>query len=104
MYFAVQEFGDQLEFWLVPDNPSSEARVIVSAEGGRKRYVFGWNRERPDVRDARLHATGLCGFSINPEVMPEIGTGQPLELYEHDSNLLVYRKPPPDVVERRILH
>lgn len=95
--------ADSLDLWVVPDNPGATPAVIVSTDGGRTRRREETNRFRPDLKDLRIHSTGNCGFIMTAENLPEMAGDDPFEIYEAESNLLVYRRAPKDCLRTRVL-
>ncbi len=103
MLFAVHEMDQKLDMWVVPDNPGAVPAIIVSTDGGRTRRREDTNWFRPDLKDLRIHSTGNCGFVMTVENLPEMAGDDPFEIYEAESNLLVYRRAPKDCVRTRVL-
>lgn len=103
MLFAVHEMENSLDLWVVPDNPGAAPAIIVSTDSGRTRRREDTNRFRPDLKDLRIHSTGNCGFLMTPENLPEMAGDDPFEIYEAESNLLVYRRAPKDCLRTRVL-
>ncbi len=89
--------------WVVPDNPSAVPAIIVSTGGGRTRRREETNWFRPDLRDLRMHSTGNCGFLMTPENLPEMAGEEPFEIYEAESNVLIYRRSPKNCLSARVL-
>jgi hypothetical protein len=52
---------------------------------------------------AGRHETGLCRFRIDVEMLPALPELQNLELTDADSGLLIYRRPPVDIVHKKVL-
>lgn len=88
--------------WLAPDNPSAPASVTVVLDG-RERHHVPATLGRLDVLQAGLHPSGECGFILDEERYPWYRATGPLEIYDSQSNLLLFRRDPPAPSEIRLL-
>ena len=83
--------GDKIYGWVVPDNPLVLSSVIIRSRGREiakittsiydENFVkFGW------------HSTGYCNFEINKSNVPGLEEIRDLELFDADTNVLIYRR------------
>jgi hypothetical protein len=91
MLFTIDVAGDFVGGWLVTDNPAATPVLTVVLKSGRERRALKSDLFRPDLKNAGLHSTGLCGFVLDQETCPGFEPGQPIEVYDAASNLLMYR-------------
>ncbi len=94
--------GSRITGYLVPDAFSAvpTLRVVV---GDRDVLTFEANEVREALVGAGRHETGKCGFSIDTEMLPELKKLGDLELYDAETGILVYRRPKPQFVKKKIL-
>jgi hypothetical protein len=98
MLFNVEaDRGNQIVGYVVPDdfNKSSTLRII---DGGSKLAEVPCVEERPALVVAGRHATGRCGFTIDESIIPNLAKNEGLELYEAETNILIYRRRKADEV------
>lgn len=94
MMFSIDHVSETaIGGWLAPDNPSAIVAVIVVDERGERHHVPA-TIVRPDVRQAGLHGSGLCGFILNETSHPWFRPTGALEIYDNYSNVLLYRRTP----------
>lgn len=104
MLYNVEEKGARVAGWLAPDNLTAEPYLIVCLDDGRKRVEVPANRHRPDIKGLRWHDTGNCGFLIDPETCPGYDPARDVEVYDGQTNFLLYRRGPPDPAAIRLFH
>lgn len=93
MRFHIEnDTGNAIVGWLVPDNPLATSRVAV-ALGGRRVAEVPASVVLPDIKGWGWHSTGLCAFVINEEVVPGLTASERVELYDVDTNVLLWRRP-----------
>ena len=92
-----QDQGAQLSVYVVPDAGGTVPSVRLRSEG-RELLVLRANQEIPALVQAGRHSTGLCGFSIDESLVPDLAGYTDLEVTEAETELLVYRRPIPDVI------
>ena len=92
MIFYVEEHVDEIVGWILPDNPASIPSVVVIMDHGRRTVRLESNMERPDLKNSGFHNTGQCGFVVKPETCEGYEPGCAVEVYEADSNILMYRR------------
>lgn len=95
--------GDRIHGWIVPDNPLAVSRVVVSVAGQRLAEVPATLTE-PVFQQNGWHSTGQCVFELTEAEVPGLSAMPVLELYDADTNVLVYRRVPQErLVDRRVL-
>ncbi|MCJ2094967.1 hypothetical protein MKK67_21045 [Methylobacterium sp. J-072] len=98
-YFIDHDHGDSIRGWIVPDNPLAISRVMVSVGGQRVAEIPASVTDEAFKRNG-WHATGQCTFVVTPAEVPGLPDIARLELYDADTNVLVYRRMPPDGLVR----
>ena len=102
-FFIDFDHGDVIHGWIVPDNPLAVSRVVVSVEGRRLAEVAATITE-PTFQQNGWHATGQCVFELRDSDVPGLAAMPVLELFDADTNVLVYRRTPREgLVDRRVL-
>ena len=94
-YFIDHDQGDSIRGWIVPDNPLAISRVVVSVEGRRVADVAASLTDETFKRNG-WHATGQCTFVLTAAEVPGLPNLPRVELYDVDTNVLIYRRAPPD--------
>lgn len=91
--------------YLVPDGFSGEPSIVVRSNGEAvlTRPVNEMRAASATLVAAGRHATGACGFSIDEQALPSLSEMKDLEIFDADSGVLIYRRPGPDVLPKRIL-
>lgn len=103
MLFSLeQDLGDRLILYAAPDGFSGSPRLRLSA-GGRDLGVCGANELRLSLVSAGRHETGMCGFNIDEGLVPDLARMHDLALFDEDTGLLIYRRPPPDRLQLKML-
>ena len=104
MRFAFDhDSGDQIDFWITPDNPLSVPRVVVSADG-RPAGSFEAGIVDGGLVAQGLHATGQCRFRLTETDIPGLSAIPQLEMRDADTNVLVFRRAPREtLVQQRIV-
>ena len=85
--------GDVIRGWVVPDNPLAISRVSVSIEGRRVAEVSAIHTD-PNFIHLGWHATGQCHFEIRDTDVPGLAGIERLEIYDVDTNVMIYRRTP----------
>jgi hypothetical protein len=103
MLFNIEvDEGSRVVGYLVPDAFSGSPSVRIS-DGKRDLLVLPCQEERASLVAAGRHATGRCGFTIDETIIADLARQESLELYDQDTNLLIYRRRPSlQVVHERI--
>jgi hypothetical protein len=103
MLFSIEEdTGERIAGYIVPDGYSDVPTIRVCNKG-KELYKFLANEKREALVHAGRHETGQCGFSIDTSVLPNIRDLVDLELFEADSDILVYRRPQPHNIKKKLL-
>lgn len=103
MLFSVDEdAGNRIVGWIMPDNPSHTPAVAVY-EDDKKLGEIKARVMRPLLREQGLHDTGLCGFVVDSDAIPQLAKMGRLQLYDTATGLLIYRRQPrSEVVQSRL--
>lgn len=80
---------------MIPDGFSDEASVIVTRDDGTA-MSFPCDQLRLGVMQAGRHATGMVGFRVDEERMPDLALQRRLVIQDAKTGLLIYRRPPVD--------
>ncbi|TXN78284.1 hypothetical protein [Methylobacterium sp. WL8] len=95
--------GEEIRGWIVPDNPLETSRVILSINGKRVLELPA-SITADQFRELGWHSTGKCIFLLTTTAFPELSSVKNLELYDADTNVLVYRRVPREgLIDRRVL-
>ena len=79
--------------WLTPDNPSVKPRFIVEIPG-RPPIEFDANVMRQDILDLGWHSTGQVGFSLDCELIADLGEIEDVRLIDYHTGMTIYRRAP----------
>lgn len=91
MLFSVEEDqGSTIRLYVVPDSAGTAASVHVKANGVELATVTA-NEQRPAIVAAGRH-TGLCGFNIGADIIPDLASHADLEILDAATGLIVYRR------------
>lgn len=94
MHFSIDEdAGSHIIGWIMPDHPSATPHVKVFTDGEVRRVVPA-TVLRPLLREHGLHDTGICGFYIDEEQVPNLSQIADVELYDEATNIRIYRRRP----------
>ncbi|WP_267425903.1 hypothetical protein [Methylobacterium sp. GC_Met_2] len=94
-FFIDHDQGNSIRGWIVPDNPLAISRVAVSVDGRRVAEISASVIDEAFKRNG-WHATGQCTFVLTHAEVPGLPEIPRLELYDADTNVLIYRRLPPD--------
>lgn len=87
----------------MPDNPVATSRVFVTVEGRRVAEVASTGVDDA-IRSNGWHSTGQCVFEVTEATVPDLPSLRRLEIYDAETNVLVYRRAPRDgLVQGRLL-
>ncbi|APT30649.1 hypothetical protein MCBMB27_01358 [Methylobacterium phyllosphaerae] len=98
-YFIDHDQGVAIRGWIVPDNPLAISRVVVAVDGRRVAEVPASVIDEAFKRNG-WHATGQCTFVVTEAEVPGLTEIPRLELYDADTNVMVYRRVPPEGLVR----
>jgi hypothetical protein len=93
------DMGDTIVLYFVPDSAAG-APTIVARSNGEDVLSLSANETRQALVEAGRHQTGECGFRIRS---PGLAGMADLELYDADTNLLIYRRPSERRLRKKIL-
>jgi hypothetical protein len=93
--------GDRVTGYLVPDGYSAVPIIRVCSRG-EQILVFQANELRESLVAAQRHETGRCGFTIDLASVPKLTTIPDLELFDHQTGLLIYRRPQPFMIQKKL--
>lgn len=94
-FFVDSDTGASISGWLVPDNPSEVPEFIVRIPG-RRDVELPANVLRPDLRDIGMHSTGLAGFHIDLQVVPDLPDLVDVTVLDAQNVVPIYRRPNPN--------
>ncbi|GJE28587.1 hypothetical protein [Methylobacterium organophilum] len=98
-FFLQSDSGDRIVGWVVPDNPAAVSRVHVSVHGRRVAEIAATGFDA-NIVALGWHSTGQCVFQVTEEHVPGLGALDRLEIRDADTNMLVYRRAPPEGLSR----
>ena len=97
MLFGVEEDqGSTIKVYVIPDSGGTAASVRVKSKGVELATVMA-NVQRPEVAASGRHS-GLCGFNIGADVIPDLASYGDLEIVEATSGMIVYRRRTADMI------
>lgn len=103
MLFNIErDTGNEIVGYLVPDNFSSICRVRL-LNRGEVVSIFETPEERAALVAGGRHENGRCGFTIDDRDIPNLAMQSDVELYDHDTGCLIYRRVKPGMVEKKII-
>ncbi|MGO9006990.1 MAG: hypothetical protein ACLQIQ_08405 [Beijerinckiaceae bacterium] len=97
-----QDFGERVIGYVVPDGYSGVPTIRVCNKG-EELYTFAANEKREALVHAGRHETGQCGFSIDTSVLPDLRDLGDLELFDAETDILIYRRPRPHNIKKKLL-
>lgn len=98
MLFNLQEdLGSKLSVYVVPDGGGTVPSVRVRSQD-TELLTLKANVVIEALVQAGRHTTGLCGFSIDETLIPDLAAYAMLEVVEAETNILVYRRRMPNAV------
>ncbi len=92
-FFIDYDNGDRIRGWIVPDNPLAISRVAVAVDGRRLAEVEAAHTDIVFKQNG-WHSTGQCTFELTDAEVPGIAVLPRIELYDADTNVLIYRRAP----------
>jgi hypothetical protein len=84
--------GSRIHGWLVPDNPGVTPSVIVAIPDREEIRVTATVNRSDVVELGFHHATGLIGFSIDENLIPDLAQIQEIEILDGEGRLPIYRR------------
>ena len=103
MLFNIErDEGNRIVGYVVPDTFSGTAAIRIT-DGQRDLLVLQCLEERAALVAAGRHATGQCGFTIDETLVADLSRQEGLEIYDNETNILIYRRrPPTEVIQKRV--
>ena len=89
-FFVNKDVSGGIHFWLAPDNPRAISRVFVSVDGRRTAELSAWITD-DTIRANGWHSTGQCVYMITEKELPELASANRIEIFDADTNILIYR-------------
>ncbi|MVA59453.1 hypothetical protein [Agrobacterium vitis] len=89
------DMGNTVGGWLVLDNPS-DIPVFRFSVSGRQDLIFKSNVFRRDLQDIGIHTTGMAGFHIDEQIVPDLSSLSEFVLREATTGLPLYARYNPD--------
>lgn len=86
------DHGHTLEGYVIPDGFSDEASVVVTLDNG-SRITRPCDQLRQAVAQSGRHASGLVGFRLDANIIPNLEAQKYLAIHDLKTGLLVYRRP-----------
>lgn len=103
MLFNVEaDTGSCITGYVVPDGFTQEPMLSIRL-GGDEVLTIPANQPREALVGSGRHGSGRCGFAIDEDALPGLPGMTDLSLYDVDTQLLIYRRPQPDSIPKRIL-
>lgn len=103
MLFNIEsDSGVRVTGYIVPDGYSGVPAIRVCNEG-REIITFPANECREALVNARRHETGQCGFSIDTAMVADLPALTALELFDVETNVLLYRRPRGNNIKKKLL-
>lgn len=104
MLFNIEvDEGTRIVGYLVPDAFTGSPSLRIT-DGIRDLIVLPCQEERAALVAAGRHETGRCGFTIDGAIIADLARQEALEIYDQETNTLIYRRrPPAQVTQKRIL-
>ncbi|CAN2532256.1 hypothetical+protein [Methylocapsa aurea] len=92
MLFNIEaDRGDQIVGYVVPDDYSASPTLRIT-QSGIEIAELPCREARPSLVAAGRHATGLCGFTVDDSIVPDLALNQSLEIREAESGIMIYRR------------
>lgn len=103
MLFNIEyDGGDRIIGYVVPDGYTGEAKLKICAND-RILLETTTAEDRPALVAAGRHQTGKCGFTLDSTVLSGIDGVSDLEIYEESNNILIYRRPRANFIQKKVL-
>ena len=102
-FYVDHDLGALSRCWVAPDNPVAISRIYVTLEGRRVAELDAWLVDDV-IRLQGWHSTGQCVFEITDAQAPGISQARRVELYDADTNVLIYRRSPrTDLIQAKVV-
>jgi hypothetical protein len=97
-----EDSGERVAGYIVPDGYSAVPTIRVCNKG-EELYVFSANEISEPLVNVGRHETGQCVFSIDTSVLPDLRDLADLELFDAETDLLIYRRLRPHNIKKKLL-
>ncbi len=94
--------GGRVSGYVVPDGFTTHPNLIVRGRG-TELLTMATNDPRDTLVAGGRHQTGMCGFVIDEDMIEGLADIDDLEIVEADSGVMIYRRPQPTHIPRKIL-
>jgi hypothetical protein len=103
MLFNIEvDEGTRIVGYLVPDAFTGSPSLRIT-DGQRDLLTVPCREERAALVAAGRHETGRCGFTIDETIIANLAQQEALEIYDQESNILIYRRrAPSQVTQKRV--
>ena len=103
MLFNIEvDEGTRIVGYLVSDAFSGSPSLRIT-DGQQDLLILPCREERAALVAAGRHDTGRCGFTIDEATISNLAQLDALEIYDQETNFLIYRRrPPSQVTQKRI--
>ncbi|GJD99992.1 hypothetical protein [Methylobacterium isbiliense] len=91
-----------LLFWVTPNDMRQTPRVRIILDRGAAIEIEA-SVEFANIKEWGWHATGLCGFDVTEAICPGLGAASHVEIYDCETNFLLYRRIPAPQKDVRLL-
>lgn len=92
MLFNIEaDRGDQIVGYVVPDDYTASPTLRIT-QSGIQIAELPCREARPSLVAAGRHATGLCGFTVDSSIIPDLVSNQSLEIRDAESGIMIYRR------------
>jgi hypothetical protein len=104
MLFNIEvDEGTRIVGYVVPDAFTGSPSLRIT-DGQQDLLILPCREERTALVSAGRHETGRCGFTIDETIVANIAQQEALEIYDQETNTLIYRRrAPARVTQKRIL-
>ncbi len=104
MLFNVErDLGDVIVFYVVPDAFSAVPSVRLSSQGAVVLELEA-NEQRQALVAAGRHESGRCAFAVDSDMAPGLAGMEDLTITDVETGLLIYRRPGPNIVRKKVLN
>jgi hypothetical protein len=103
MLFNIEvDEGTRIVGYLVPDAFTGSPSVRIT-DGHQDLLILRCQEERAALVVAGRHESGRCGFTIDQKMIADLAQQEALEIYDQETNILIYRRrSPSQVTQRRV--
>lgn len=103
MLFGIEsDVGSVIMGYVVPDGVTGSSALSVRVDGTEV-VSFTAADARPSLVIGGRHQTGACGFTLTEAQIPGLSNITHLEIAERDSGMLIYRRPMPHNISKKLL-